>query len=261
MSFSNKTVIVTGAASGLGKAIAAAFAHDGANTVLCDINKAGLDATVAELKSASVTGQVVATDADITSEESFARVIEAATKLNNGRLDVLVNNAGIMDRIEPAGQCSKDMWDRVIGVNLTGTFVATKHAVNAMLAQQPSGGLILNIGSVGSVKGGVSGAAYTASKHAILGLTKNTAVFYSKKGIRCNAIMPGAMETSIANNVPGGLQSMSQEGFAVIQTNMSMQPALCDVGGVAKLVLSVCGEQGTLLNGACIPADHGWMAN
>lgn len=261
MSFTNQTVIVTGSASGLGKAIATAFAHAGASTVLCDVNKSRLDAAVTELQDAKAPGPVTAVECNITSEGSAASLIEAAKKHGSGRIDVLVNCAGVMDRLEPAGQCDREIWDRVINVNLTGTFTMTKLVVNAMLAQEPAGGVILNVGSVGGMKGGVAGAAYTASKHGILGLTKNTAAFYAKQGIRCNAILPGGMNTDIQASIPGGQQTIKPENYGVVASNMAMQPAMCDLADMSKLVLAICGEQGKIMNGACVPADNGWTAN
>ena len=249
-----------GSAAGLGKAIGTAFAQAGANTVLCDVNGAQLESTADEVRKAKVSGEIAAVRGDITSETSFAAVIDTAKKLGGGRLDVLVNCAGVMDRMEPAGECDLETWNRVIGINLTGTFLATKLTVTSMLAQEPSGGVILNIGSAAGIKGGIAGAAYTASKHGILGLTKNTAAFYAKKGIRCNALLPGGMQTEILSRMPGGMESIKKENWAVIASNSAWQPPLSDLDDVSKLVLAMCGEQGVVLNGACVPADNGWVA-
>ncbi|KAL9057531.1 MAG: hypothetical protein Q9162_002263 [Coniocarpon cinnabarinum] len=261
MSFQNQTVIVTGAGSGLGKAIAKAFAHAGANTVLFDLNKSRLDTTISELQAVKLQSKVVAVEGSVTSEEDIQKAINEAKSLGNGRLDVHINCAGVMDRIEPVGELERDVWDHVIGVNLTGTYIATRLAVNTILAQEPAGGCILNVASIAGVKGGTAGAAYTASKHGMLGLTKNTAAYYAKQGIRCNAILPGGMDTNISGSVLGGIQTIKAENYAVVQSNMAMQPAMCDVGEVAKTVLAICGEAGGMLNGACIPVDNGWTAN
>ena len=261
MSFAGKSVVVTGSASGLGKAIAKAFVEAGANVTICDVNKSSLDATLAELNTGDASGKVIAVEGNITSEQSMQNVFEQAKQHGNGTLNILVNNAGVMDAFEPVGEVSRETWDRVIGVNLTGTFLTTKLAVNMMLAQIPAGGAILNVGSAGSVKGGVAGAAYVASKHALLGLTKNTAAFYAKKGIRCNAILPGGMETNIMSSIPNATTGgIKEENYKVIASTMAMQPERCSLADMSNLVLAMCGDHGQVLNGACVPADCGWLA-
>ena len=136
--FKDKTCIVTGAASGLGKAIAAAFVTQGASVYLCDINETLVNSTALELAEKG-PGRAISALGDVSNEASMHRVVEQATSLT-GKLDILINNAGLLDRFEPAGQCSKETWDNVLNVNLTGSFVCTHVAIQRMLAGNPPEG-------------------------------------------------------------------------------------------------------------------------
>ncbi|CAK5267518.1 unnamed protein product [Mycena citricolor] len=246
--FANKSVVVTGGAQGLGRAIAKAFVDEGATVVICDFNASLLQDAVAAL--GPTAHSIVA---DITNTQQVKAVVDLAVS-KTGRLDVWINNAGVMDRFEPVGSVARETWDRVVGINLTGTFICLDEAVKAMLAQSPAGGAILNVASAASVRGGAAGAAYTASKHGVIGLTKNTAAFLGKKGIRCNAILPGGMATSIVD--PNG--GLNMEFMAVLRSTMAMEPPMNKLEDVAKFVLALS-EDGPL-NGACVPVDGGWAA-
>jgi len=254
-SYTGKTCLVTGAGGGLGKVIAQSFLEAGANVVLVDINTTRLAACKDEL-SAVHSDRVLALEVNITDEPSVERMMkEVVGKFK--RLDVLVNNAGIMDHFDPVGELERAMWDRVIAVNLTAPMLTSKLAVNQMLAQEPTGGAILNVGSTSSLKGFAAGAAYTASKHGIVGLTRNTAVFYAKQGIRCVAILPGVMQTNVAE---AWADRLNKDGWGMMEKTSAFQPALCDLSKVAKACLYLCSEAGTVCNGACVPIDNGWAA-
>ncbi|KAF2494934.1 short-chain alcohol dehydrogenase [Lophium mytilinum] len=254
-SYSGKTVLVTGAAGGLGKAISTAFLEAGANVVIVDVNKARLSATDEEL-SAAHSGRVLALEANLTDgpalEDLMSKVLAKFS-----RLDVLVNNAGIMDLFDPVGDLEKSLWDKVIAVNLTAPMMTSKLAVNQFLKQEPQGGAILNVASTASVRGFPAGAAYVASKHGIIGLTKNTAVFYAKKNIRCTAILPGPMQTNVGDAFASG---MNKEGFAMMEKTAAFEPAVCPLPKVAASVLYLCSDVGSVANGACVPIDNGWLA-
>ncbi|OCK73892.1 short-chain dehydrogenase/reductase SDR [Lepidopterella palustris CBS 459.81] len=254
-SYKGKTVLVTGGAGGLGKAISTSFLEAGANVVLIDVNQERLTACADEL-SAAHSNRVLALKVNITDEAAVEKMMKD-TVSKFGRLDVLVNNAGIMDHFDPVGELSKSLWDRVIAVNLTAPMLTSKLAVNQMLSQEPAGGAILNVASTASVKGFPAGAAYTASKHGIIGLTKNTAVFYSKKNIRCNAILPGPMQTNVADAFADG---MNKEGYALMEKTSAYEPGACELSKVASAVLYLCSEAGSACNGACLPVDNGWAA-
>ncbi|KAL1624334.1 hypothetical protein SLS56_007873 [Neofusicoccum ribis] len=253
MDFSGKIVLVTGAAGGLGKAIATAFLDAGASVSVCDINKDRL-AEVEKEFAGPFDGKFLATVADITNETSvndfFNKTIERF-----GRLDVLVNNAGVADKFDPVGDVERSLWDRVMAINLTAPFLFCKLAVNQFQKQEPAGGIIVNIASVASLKCGIAGAAYTASKHGLLGLTKNTAVMYGAKNIRCVAVMPGGMHTNIAEAMATGI---NPEGWKVAEKQMT--GVLNDVIDVAQTVLFYSSPHAKGANGAVVPVDGGWLA-
>jgi len=150
-SLEGKACLVTGAAGGLGKAIAQAFLAAGAKVVLCDINAGRLKDTTDEF-STSYPDKVVALQADITNESAVEKLFEEALDKTH-RLDVLVNNAGLMDKFDPVGTLEKQEWDRILAVNLTAPYLMTKAAVNQMLAQEPAGGTVINVASSASMAG------------------------------------------------------------------------------------------------------------
>ncbi|KAF4537760.1 Short chain dehydrogenase/reductase family oxidoreductase [Lasiodiplodia theobromae] len=173
-----KTCLVTGGAGGLGKAIVTAFLKAGANVIMCDINQERLKETSTELAGA---GSLTAVRADITNPAEVEDLFtEIAGKFPT--LDVLVNNAAIMDRFDPVAELDLELWDKVLSVNLTAPFMMTKLALRAMLQQPNSNGCIINIASGSAKAGWLAGTAYTASKHGLIGLTKSTSSFYGAKG-------------------------------------------------------------------------------
>ncbi|ROT40979.1 short chain dehydrogenase [Sodiomyces alkalinus F11] len=263
-----KVVIVTGSGGGLGKAIAEAYLAAGAKVTLCDINDSRLAETETEFKQTypDAASRLHITTVDVTNEASVAALVNSTVEAF-GSLDILVNNAGVMDTFDPVGECSKYTWDRVLGVNLTGTFLCSKAAVNRFLSQDGderggTGGLVINIGSSASFRGFNAGAAYTASKHAIVGLTKNTASFYGDRGVYCVALLLGAMVTT---NISEGLaQNMNREGYAkMMAINPNLDPAnsSVDVKDVAKYCVFLS-DRGIAAssNGGCIVFNQNWPA-
>ncbi|KAH8880143.1 NAD(P)-binding protein [Thozetella sp. PMI_491] len=253
-----KTVIVTGAAGGLGKVIAEAFLKAGANVVVGDVNEERLAATASEW-SASYADKYLTQKTDITDEASVQGLVDAGVA-KFGRLDALVNNAGVMDDFSPVGACSQSNWDRVLGVNLHGTFLASKAAVTQFEKQSPVRGVIVNIGSNASVYGFQSGVAYTVSKAGVLAMTKNTAGFYGPKGINCVALLLGGMPTT--NIVDAFRLGLHQEGFAATQAaNVSLQPGKndTDLNAVAKQVVFLTDSDiASNANGSAIMFNHNW---
>lgn len=227
-SLANFTVLVTGAAGGLGKTIAATFLESGANAAICDVSAERLASTSSEWE-APYGGRFLASQADIT-DESAVNAFFAAAVDKFGKVDMLVNNAGVIDNFDAAGETERSMWDKVLAVNATGSFLTTKAAVNAMVPN--GGGTIINIGSIASYRGGAAGAAYTASKHAVAGLSKNTAGFYGHKGVNSIVLYIGGMEeTNIAAgfrvnrpNVEGmARQRELVPGYVVGETSVRLQ--------------------------------------
>jgi len=203
----SKTAIVTGGAAGLGLAIVQAFLSEGANVIATDINDAALQA-LPDAVDAAHKDRLVPYKCDSADDEAVQKmVVDAVARF--GRVDVLVNNAGVNDNMDPTGVCSRAMWDRNLLVNLTGPFITSQHTINQFLKQEPASGdaagvgtrgVIVNVISAAGQNGWRAGVAYTASKHGAVGLTKNTAAFYGPRGIRCVAIMPGPMRTNMARN-------------------------------------------------------------
>ncbi|KAF4463509.1 Short-chain dehydrogenase reductase SDR [Fusarium albosuccineum] len=256
MNFSGKVALVTGAAGGLGKAVAKAFLNAGGRVAICDINVDRLSATTTEFQSAYSKEQVVSVVADITNRDEITRVFETTIQSFN-RLDALVNNAGIVDKYDPVGTLSESLWDKVVAVNLTAPVLFSKLAVNQFLQQQPSGGTIINISSVAAIKGYAAGAAYTATKHGVVSLTKNTAAFYNKQGIHAVAILPGGMDTPIKETLVG----LNEQGWQLTQKmSAATEPNLSDVDDVAQTILFFASDKGKNSNGALITVDGGWMA-
>lgn len=222
------TVAITGGAGGLGKTIAVAFLEAGSNVAICDVNQDRLSETEKEWERSS--NRFLVSRTDITDEAAVDKFINSiVTKF--GRLDLVVNNAGIIDNFDPITTTTKESWDKVLNINLTGTFLVTKSAVNAMQKQPRPGGTIINIGSVASYKGVNGGLAYTVSKHGIIGLTRNTAGYYGDQGINCVALLLGGMaDTNLSDNFHAGMNhdallkiSAVNPGYVTGKTNVALE--------------------------------------
>lgn len=253
-----KTVIVTGAAGGLGKATADTFLIAGANVVICDVNAQRL-AAVEEEWNKTFPGKFLTAQTDVTDESAVQKLVDDAVA-KFGRLDVLVNNAGVMDTFAPVGACSKDQWDRVLAINLNGPYLTCKAAVNQMEKQEPAGGSIINIGSNASWGGFKAGAAYTVSKAGVMALTKNTAGFYGPKGIYSSALLLGAMATT--NIADAMQQGINMEMFGAINESQDkFVPEKHDLNpaSVAKYILFLTDKDiAESANGSCIVFNKNW---
>ncbi|MBS1532934.1 MAG: glucose 1-dehydrogenase [Bacteroidetes bacterium] len=245
-----KVALVTGAGSGIGKAIATLFASEGANVVLADVHQVNIEAVAKDIKANG--GNALCFAADVSREDDIKQLI-AFTLQNYKTLDILVNNAGIMDNFTPVQDVSDELWNRVMGVNLNAAFYSCRSTIGIFLKKKS--GNIINIASIGGLFGGRAGCAYTASKHALIGLTKNIAYDYAPKGIRCNAIAPGGVNTNISYGMephPFGFERMSAG------TNNAPPPA--DPDNIAELALFLASEKAAFINGAVVTADGGWTA-
>lgn len=196
MKLQDKVAVVTGAASGMGKQIAIDYAREGAKVVVSDLNLDGANETVEEIKANG--GMAFAIKTNVAVEEDIQHLIDT-TVSTYGTVDILVNNAGIMDGMEPAGDIEDSRWDRIFAINTTSVMRSTRKVLPIFLEKQK--GVIINIASAGGLYGARAGAAYTASKHAVVGFTKNTGFMYANEGIRCNAIAPGGVETNIGSSM------------------------------------------------------------
>ncbi|MFE9438474.1 SDR family NAD(P)-dependent oxidoreductase [Streptomyces sp. NPDC006602] len=245
-----RSVIVTGAGSGIGRAAALAFAAEGARVVVADLNAEGAEAVVRQIEQAG--GSAVAVTGDLSEQAVVDRVAETAVERFGG-VDVLVNNAGIMDRMSAVADVSDAEWERVIRVNLTAPFLLTRAVLPHMLAAGK--GAIVSTASEAGLRGSAAGAAYTASKHGVVGLTKNLAVMYRKQGIRANAIAPGGTATAIVVDAEQGAHGPSTLGPHFVNLGRVAQPE-----EQAAAIVFLASDAASNINGVVLPVDDGWSA-
>jgi len=253
MRLEGKVAVITGAGSGMGRSMANLFAAEGARVVAAEWNAETLASVVAEVQEAG--GEIVGVQGDVSKDEDCKRIIDAAVE-SFGRLDVLCNNAGIMDNFAGVANFSDDLLPRVMGVNAYGPAYLSRHAVPIMIEQ--GGGSIVNTASAAGTHGGAAGVVYTMSKHACVGLTRNTAWYYAKQGIRCNAMIVGAVKTNIMASVDPSKIDPAGAGQAGIFSGIT--PAFLEPGDVADLALFLASDDSKMINGALINVDGGWGA-
>jgi NAD(P)-dependent dehydrogenase (short-subunit alcohol dehydrogenase family) len=243
--FTGRTAIVTGAGSGIGRATAVRLAREGANVVAAEIVAERLEGLVREFADLDL----VPVAGDIATEDGVQAIVAAA----GGRVDALANVAGIMDAFLPPAEMDDATWQRVLDVNLTAVMRLTRAVLPLML--EAGKGSIVNVSSEASLRASASGAAYTASKHAVNGFTKSTAVFYKGNGIRANAVAPGAVKTNI--EAPFG----SEHAAAVLGPMMKTTiPAAAESEEVAATITYLLSDDASNVNGAIVPCDGGWSA-
>lgn len=251
MRLQGKVTVVTGAASGMGLAIATLFAAEGASVVAGDWNGERLEAAVANIKQSG--GTIISAQGNIADQATAEHLVDLAIN-TYGHLDVLCNNAGVMDYMQGVAELSDDIWRRVLSINLDGPMFTSRRALQHMLSR--GSGSIINVASTAAIHGGAAGAAYTASKHALVGLTRNTAWMYATKGIRCNAICPGATKTNIGETMPP--ERMDVAGSQRAGQFAALAPAYLEPTDIASLALFLASDESYHINGAIIPADAGW---
>ena len=244
--FSGKTVIVTGAASGIGRATAARIAREGGRVVAVDISADKLTEFAASLEG-HIEAEIVTVAGDITTQESVDAIVAAA----GDRIDALANVAGINDDFSPLHETTDAMWDRVLAVNVTGAFRLTRAVLPAMIAA--GAGSIVNIASEAGLRGSASGNAYTTSKHAVIGMTKSAAFMYGPNGVRVNAVAPGGVATGIP--FP---PHVSEAGQARLQPFQASIPTLATAEQLAASITFLLSDDGVNLNGVVLPSDGGW---
>ncbi|WP_144794188.1 SDR family NAD(P)-dependent oxidoreductase [Microbacterium paludicola] len=239
--FSGKTVIVTGAASGIGKATASRIAREGGRVIAADISADKLEALKGELPD------IITVAGDLTQQDAIDAVLAAV----GDRIDGLANVAGINDDFSPAGETTDAVWDRVIAINLTAPFKLMRAVLPVM--EKAGRGAILNVSSEAGLRGNASGNAYTASKHGIIGVTKSAAFMYGPKGIRVNSVAPGGVATGIP--MP---PHMSEAGSARLAPFQQAIPSLATAEHLAASITFLLSDDGVNINGAILASDGGW---
>jgi NAD(P)-dependent dehydrogenase (short-subunit alcohol dehydrogenase family) len=247
-----KIALLTGGGSGIGRAAVHLLLEAGAKVCVCDLDGKSAEETLS-LAGANES-RAIALQMDVRREADCERVVRATLE-RWGRLDVLCSNAGVLDRSERAGDLSLDLWERVMGVNATGAFLMSR-AVLPLMSERKSGAIV-NTASAAGIRGGAAAAAYTASKHAVVGLTRNIATMYRSDGIRCNAVCPGATNTNIANSIPGAIDPV---GWASLTPITDAMGPLCDPLEIARPIVFLASEAARHISGAILPVDGGWSA-
>lgn len=242
--FDGRTIVVTGAASGIGRATASRIAAEGGNVVAADLTEEGLGTLASELD----TDRITAVTGDITVDDDLERIVAAA----EGRIDGLANVAGIVDDFSPAHETSDEMWRRVFAVNVDGVFRLTRAVLPAMIERHS--GSIVNVASEAALRGNAAGVAYTAAKHAVVGITKNTAFMYGPHGIRVNAVAPGGVATGITQ---GGAPDSAWGGERT-RDFLRMIPPIATARHLAASITFLLSDDGVNISGAILPSDGGW---
>ncbi|MBV9794652.1 MAG: glucose 1-dehydrogenase [Actinobacteria bacterium] len=250
MKLDGRIAVVTGAGSGMGRAMVQELHANGASVVAVDVRGDAAEETVSLVKDAD---HALAVAADVSRRDEVEGVAAAAID-RFGRIDLLCNNAGVLDDYTPAHETSDELWNRVIGINLTGAFMFARAVVPPMMAQGK--GVIINTASISSFVAGGGGAAYTASKHGILGLTKQLAFDYGKHGVRVNAICPGAIHTGMTNYLftPEGRNPHVDAAVAGTPAGRWGTPE-----EIAHLALYLASDEAGFIHGAAFTIDGGWL--
>lgn len=252
MKLKDKVVIITGSASGIGQAIAELFSKEGAKVVVSDINEENINRVVNKIKETG--GSAIGVKCDVANKLEIINLVNQTLGVFE-RIDVIINNAGIMDNFYPVGDLEEELWDRVMNVNLKGPYLLSKEAVRYFLNNEIPG-IIVNVSSVGGLFGARGGASYVASKHGLIGLTKNTASAYKDYGIRCNAIAPGGINTGISDTI-----TVPHRIGAVALSKGTGEPSMGEPEDIAYIALYLASEESKFTNGTVITADGGWTAS
>lgn len=245
----NKVALVTGAASGIGRATALAFAREGARVVVSDMDVEGGNETVEQIVALNGDAMFVRTDVSVSAEVQH---LVQQTIDRYGRLDYACNNAGIGGEAALTADYSEEGWDKVISINLTGVWLCMKYEIKEMLKQ--GGGSIVNMASILGWVGFQTAPAYVASKHALLGLTKNAAIEYGTQNIRVNAVCPAFIRTPLIE------KTMSEEVIAQVLTPLHPIGRIGKPEEVAELVIWLCSDKASFVTGGAYLVDGGYVA-
>lgn len=242
MRLKDKVTIITGAASGMGKEEALAFAKVGAIVVVADLNLKGAEAVAAEINENA--GNALPICVNVTKIEELENLVQTVTE-KFGRIDVLINNAGIFDKYTNSLETSEQQWDLIFDINLKAIYRLTNLVLPGMMERQS--GAIVNIASIAGLVAQMGGAAYTASKHGVIGYTKHLAAIYGKDGVKINAICPGTISTP-----------MTEEMLKTRPTDKIPLDRFGQAKEVADLAIFLASDEAKFMNGALIPIDGGY---
>lgn len=243
-----KVALVTGAGSGIGRASAELFAREGARVVVVDVDAESARVSAGAIEAAG--GEAIAVPTDVSDAAAVQAMADAALE-RFGRVDVLMSNAGILDEYEPAAETSDETWNRVLGVNLNGMFFTSRALIPQMLDN--GGGAIVNVASTAGLNGGNGGAAYTTSKHGVIGFTRQLCFDYARKGIRCNVICPGAVETGMTKEIFSAADAEVMKAVESAPIGRWAQPE-----ELATAALFLASDDASFVNGAVYVVDGGF---
>jgi NAD(P)-dependent dehydrogenase (short-subunit alcohol dehydrogenase family) len=251
ISYAGKVVLVTGAASGIGRAMALAFGRAGASVVVADTSVDGGHMTAALIVEAG--GKALFVKTNVTNANDVEALVEKAVN-HYGRIDCAVNGAGVEEEYLPLAESDDDQFDRIMGVNVKGVWLCMKSQLRQMLKQE-GGGVIVNVADAGGLVAAPNRSIYAASKHAVVGLTKTAAVEYAKEGIRINSLCPGAVKTPM-------LVRMLEREPGREKKLKSAHPMgrVADPAEIASAALWLCSEQASFVTGHQLAVDGGLTA-
>jgi len=251
--FGGKVALVTGAASGIGRACARLFAEGGASVIVSDVAAEGGEETVRLIEVAG--GKAAFIKADV-SDAREVEMLVGGTMETFGRLDCAVNNAGIEGVLAPTADYPEEAWNRVLGINLTGVFLCMKHEIPRML--EGGGGSIVNMASILGLVGFANAPAYTAAKHGMVGLTKVAALEYATLGVRVNALCPGFIETPMVmeRGVEAGTHPEAYEQIAELHPIGRLGKS----EEIAEAAVWLCSDAASFVTGHAMTADGGYVA-
>ncbi|MGY4830885.1 SDR family oxidoreductase [Sphaerotilaceae bacterium SBD11-9] len=247
----DKIALVTGGGGGIGRATALAFVREGAKVAVVDVNAAAAQAVADEIVAAG--GDAIAIATDISRGEQVAAMVETVVG-RFGRLDIAFNNAALDLEHEPLHKISEEMFDRLVSVNVKGTWLCMKHEIEQML-KQGGGGAIVNTASIGGVGAAPRQPIYGATKHAVVGMTQSAGVEYGRKGIRVNAVCPGVIRTGMMERAIG---RDPRRQMHVDQIHPIGR--LGEAEDIARAVVFLCSDDAAFIVGHPLPVDGGYLA-
>lgn len=250
MRLQEKVILITGASSGIGREMSLLFAKEGAKVVAVARRMNKLEEL--SKQATSLDGEIIPLEGDVSKDQDINHMVEYTVE-KYGKIDVLVNNAGILDNFTALGDLDDELWNKVLEVNLTAPMKLSRKVITIM--EKQGKGNIINISSLGGLYGARAGAAYTASKFGLTGLTKNIAYMYAEKGIRCNAICPGGVDTEIMSS-----SQPSEFGMGRVMKGISNNIRSGTGEEIANIALFLASDESSFVNGDTIVADAGWTA-